>query len=216
MRAPRNAASKRSCVSFCCRNRPVSDPAYLKTFKALIRTNPHHSGFACYGKREFYSDSPRAMIILSAAIAELAVADAIQRFMKPNSETKELFDFDAPIGTFSAKVSVAFALNIFGATTKHDLDLIRALRNGFAHTRHPLAFTTPAVAGVCEHLRLPDCAEARTPSAYYRLTPDLDAAVDKKHPKTRYLTSCHTIAVWLFEFGESPRHEALPTLPYLP
>jgi hypothetical protein len=46
---------------------------------------------------------------------------------------------DAPLATFSAKIRLAYALSIFGSSTRDDLDTIREIRNAFAHSTRPLA-----------------------------------------------------------------------------
>ena len=92
---------------------------------------------------------------------------------------------------------MAFALKLFGEVTKHDLKIIRELRNGFAHNRHPLTFATPEVADMCKHLKLPDTKHKAIPEAYARLAKDKDAAMDNNNPKTRFVAACFTISLVL-------------------
>jgi hypothetical protein len=59
------------------------------------------------------------MGILMVTSVEDALKDAI-----------EARGYDAPIGTFAAKISIGFALEIFGPTTKQNLELLnRSLEN---------------------------------------------------------------------------------------
>jgi mannitol operon repressor len=81
---------------------------------------------------EFYRESSRAVILLSAALAELALETALKKVLRGGKETATLFDFEAPLGTFSGKVKLAFAMKLFDKKALHDLELIRHLRNGFA------------------------------------------------------------------------------------
>lgn len=52
-----------------------------------------------------------------------------------NKETlhKRLFRHNGPLSTFSARLDMAFALYLIGEKTRHDLDIIRDIRNDFAH-----------------------------------------------------------------------------------
>ena len=61
------------------------------------------------------------------------------------NRTKELFKMAGPLGTFSNKVLVAYALGVFGVETKNNFDIIRTIRNTFAHCRKPISFKTEAV-----------------------------------------------------------------------
>jgi DNA-binding MltR family transcriptional regulator len=120
----------------------------------------------------------------------------------PPNFVKELFEFEGAIGSFSDRIAIAYALGIFGKETYHDLKIIRALRNAFAHKRKPMQFATSQIAGMCHHLQIPDIAGvSHVPHAYYQLAGDLEAATDKTNPKTRYVTACHSIAVGLLAFA---------------
>ncbi len=55
-----------------------------------------------------------------------------------NSDDRgKIFGYDGSIGTFSSKIVVAYGLKLIGTTSRRDLDLIRVLRNEFAHSRMP-------------------------------------------------------------------------------
>ena len=132
----------------------MADPAYIVAFKKLLKEGPDHS-HVNEMVREFYGENDRAAIILLSTFAEQGIVWAIRSKMRKHSLVGQLFDPDGAIGTFGAKIFVAFALDLFGTKTKHDLDLIRTLRNGCAHSDIPLRFKTPEVRAVCDHLLLP-------------------------------------------------------------
>jgi hypothetical protein len=58
--------------------------------------------------------------------------------------------FNAP------RLRVASALEIFGKQTEINLDLIREIRNSFAHAHIPITFETEQVKDVCKFLVVPD------------------------------------------------------------
>jgi hypothetical protein len=50
---------------------------------------------------------------------------------------------------------MGFALEIFLSETKTNLDLIRAIRNAFAHAHVPITFNTPQIERACKLLKRP-------------------------------------------------------------
>jgi hypothetical protein len=102
----------------------------------------------------------RAVAIILAAMVEGALRAAILARMVPLCERREmgLFGPDSPLGTFSAKIKVGFALGVYGPETRADLDTVRAIRNAFAHCTKPIKFDTPEVAAECAKLRIPRLA----------------------------------------------------------
>jgi DNA-binding MltR family transcriptional regulator len=198
----------------------MADPAYFKAFKKLIRSEPTLVDLPMM-VIEFYGESDRAAILLSAALIDVAIEVALSRLLRDDNNTLfDLFDHEGPLGSFSRKIKMGFALNLYDRHTNHDLEIIRQLRNGFAHDRRHLRFDTPEVANMCKHLRLPDTQYAKIPEAYLQSAKDRDSAKDINQPKTRYVTACNTIAFELVKFGRTPRDlppdmpgTSLPRLP---
>jgi hypothetical protein len=58
----------------------------------------------------------------------------------------------APLSSFSAKMRLGYALALYGPITYRDLDIIRSIRNGFAHTAAPVTFEHPIIAEQCHRL----------------------------------------------------------------
>jgi hypothetical protein len=54
----------------------------------------------------------------------------------------------APLGTFSAKIAVAYALGVVTTETRSQLDQIRRIRNTFAHAMLRVSFNDRAIAAV--------------------------------------------------------------------
>lgn len=102
---------------------------------------------------------------------------------------------------------MAYALELFGSKTNHDLLLIRTIRNEFAHCQLPLRFDVPEVKGVCDHLLLPDIEAVRVLPHYLISLPDdrADIWYDSDHPMTRFVICCYTIVYQLFQMGMRPR-----------
>lgn len=65
-----------------------------------------------------------------------------------------LFEDGGPLGTFFARVELAFALGMLSDDERTDLHLVRGIRNSFAHDEdYSLTFGTPSIADDCFALR---------------------------------------------------------------
>src|SRR3954465_14012986 len=94
-----------------------------------------------------------------ASFTEAALERFLRSKIRPNysaDDIRRLFEFSGILGSFGAKIIASYAFNWVGAETKHDLDIIRLLRNEFAHSRKSFGFSDPPVAAVCGQLRSPD------------------------------------------------------------
>ena len=123
---------------------------------------------------------------------------------KLNSDDfQRVFDGTGPLSSFSAKILIGYSLRLYGEVFRHDMDIIRELRNGFAHTRMPLAFEQPEVAAMCAQLRMASHPELSWLPVPYSTRFDLDIVGDNNHPRTRFTRACHTISVCLLDQGHA-------------
>jgi hypothetical protein len=60
---------------------------------------------------------------------------------------------DRPLGSFSARIDVAYLLGLIPRLARLDLHLIRKIRNDFAHTARRLSFAEPVIAARCREFR---------------------------------------------------------------
>jgi hypothetical protein len=183
----------------------MATPAYLRAFREFIDRPPQFNDLIAI-EIEFYASSDRAAVILQASNVENILQGVIEKKLRQplgNDLRDRIFDGNGPLASFSHKIMMGYALGLFANMFRHDLDLIRELRNGFAHVRHPMTFTTPEVAEVCKHLQLPDAEKLRRgPKAYYDRYPDSTVATDISHPRTRFTLACHTLAVHFLQLEE--------------
>src|ERR1700738_1268146 len=99
----------------------------------------------------------RGAAILLATNLENTLQIAIRRWLQISDPLRrELFREPAsPAKTFSSKIIIAHALGIFGPTTRRNLDLIRTIRNAFAHAKKPIRFDDRPIADLCNFLVIP-------------------------------------------------------------
>src|SRR5690242_13563508 len=134
------------------------DPAHLEKLKKFTRGPRSVADLFALENELSYGTSDRAAAVLLGAVVEDTLRDWILVHMREDLNARDrarLFGPEGALGTFSSKTMLAYALKIVGPITRHDLDLIRTLRNEFAHTRRPLSFRVQEVADVCAQLKFP-------------------------------------------------------------
>lgn len=175
-----------------------AEPKYIRDFKAFTRGDPTIADLASL-EAEIYGTNDRARAVMLGAIVEIS----LQRFLKnktrptlTSDDGRLLFDFRGPLGDFASKTLIAYAFNMFGPDTRHDLDIVRVMRNEFAHSRKSFNFTTPQVAAVCAELKAPNSTGGFIPMRWLEAVSEdeLGEASDKCHPRTRYISTCHILA----------------------
>jgi hypothetical protein len=122
----------------------------LKALSQKTLTYVEIANHFAYLKKE---RNDQAVAILASTLVEDALEGAILSRLAALPSTRTLLDFDQPLGTFSAKIRIAFALCLIGSFTRADLDCMRDIRNAFAHPRVHMKFTTPEVEAACQTLQ---------------------------------------------------------------
>jgi hypothetical protein len=119
---------------------------------------------------------------------ELAVST---HFVLDDDECQTMFDDSSsgPLGTFAAKIRMAYALGVYPKPIKDELDLIRHIRNAFAHSSERIQFTSPEITEACAALRFPDL------SSVQHLVPPQSSG--DEGPKWRFLRSVRLLYVYL-------------------
>ncbi|MBR1267227.1 hypothetical protein JQ629_06870 [Bradyrhizobium sp. AUGA SZCCT0222] len=89
----------------------------------------------------------RGLILALAAFAEEALGDLIEAFLISGDPAKRLLEgFNAPLGTFSARIMMAYSLGLVTKRQRADLDRLRRIRNEFAHNWEPTSFSDRKIA----------------------------------------------------------------------
>jgi DNA-binding MltR family transcriptional regulator len=106
----------------------------------------------------FSNMPPQAEVLIGSSLLEDVLKTNILVKLRAdlsNNDVASLFDNDAPLASFSARINMAFALNVVGEKTRADLNCIRDIRNAFAHSRVSLTFEMREVADACRTLTAP-------------------------------------------------------------
>ena len=106
-------------------------------------------------------ESDRGCVLIAAAYLDDSLDELLQASFSQNSVCKKkavepLFSGLGPLSSFSAKIKLSFALELIDEDVFTSLEIIRKIRNEFAHTFVDLSFDTPSVADRVANLHIPD------------------------------------------------------------
>ena len=84
---------------------------------------------------ELAIEGERAAVVLGASRADAVLEELLKAAMRHHPGSSDnLFDPDRPLGTFSARISLAYRLGLIDAPCEHALQMLRKIRNDFAHS----------------------------------------------------------------------------------
>lgn len=131
-------------------------------------------------------DGHAAHAIWVASRLEESVGELIRLYM-PNLSNRlreRLFKGYGPLSSFSAKIDIAYALDLIPEGLRRDLHAIRDIRNEFAHTSERLHFDTPKLKALLG--KFADYDQSDGLSFYVR---KLDACLAIVRPQAETLAS---------------------------
>lgn len=73
-------------------------------------------------------------------------------FIDDKKAIEELLDSD--LSTFSSRTKTAYCMGLISESMFHDLNIIRKIRNKFAHKMHGYSFDEPEIVDWCNSLKL--------------------------------------------------------------
>jgi DNA-binding MltR family transcriptional regulator len=100
----------------------------------------------------------RTLAIIGGSILEDAIETSIKyKFVRLSKRIDNtIFSGYGPLSSFSAKIDIAYALNLCGAGARSDLHSIRWIRNRFAHSIKEIDFGDQQVEARCKAMHLGD------------------------------------------------------------
>jgi len=101
-------------------------------------------------------ESDRGAAVVGTAYLDLLLRGALEHQMRTDADVLEaLFTNNGALQDFSARIKIAYAFKIIGPGAYADLNLLREIRNAFAHSAQGLSFKSPDVAAICNRLWYP-------------------------------------------------------------
>lgn len=172
---------------------------------------------AGYLVEEFAEQSDRGVAIIGGSYLENAVAALIKADWRKASDSRsaenslnDLFHNSGPLGSFSAKNKLAFLSQMIGEAFFSDLEIIRDIRNDFAHklvwdkdsvAHDPLTFETDSVKSRLNNIQI---AKSHPGTIFHgiEILPD--------SPRNKYILAVTTLAIQLYVSAgnwSDPKHQ---------
>ena len=98
---------------------------------------------------EFQDESDRAAAVLGPAMLDELVKELLNAIFVSRELAAKLTGKMMPIGTFSARITLAQAIGLISDPEARDLHRMRDIRNKFAHQLHGLSFDTHSIRDSC-------------------------------------------------------------------
>jgi DNA-binding MltR family transcriptional regulator len=109
---------------------------------------------------ELDNGSDRVIGIVAGAMIDASLTDVLRKELQPNSSNHvqdvqaNLFQADGPLGSFAAKISLAYLLGYFTQEAYADLQNFKYIRNLFAHSSEYNSFTVQRIKDRCANFKL--------------------------------------------------------------
>lgn len=115
------------------------------------------------------SETDRGSVLMAAAYLDDRLKMLLQKVLVQDKKiSKEAFEFNGPLGTFSSRINFAYLLGVLPKNARLDLHNIRNIRNIFAHQAAPLTFEEPKVKSLCGQLTFHGVKSVASPDSKFR------------------------------------------------
>lgn len=95
----------------------------------------------------------RAMVLALGEFANVTLEALLIQYLGNTKDAKELVaGYNAPIGTFAARIRMANTLGLLHPDQHHDLRILKDIRNAFAHDFEGISFDSPDIKSHCGKL----------------------------------------------------------------
>jgi hypothetical protein len=123
----------------------------MKQDLAFENTHPHLNEFMQLLKVS-NNESDRGAVLVHADMLDGLLKRSIEAYLLKHKDIVKLTNgFNSPIGTLSARALLAFAVGVISEREYHEIELIRKIRNGFAHSID-MSFDNQRMAAHCAAL----------------------------------------------------------------
>jgi len=119
-----------------------------KTEKVPLEVESLREGLARFTKQ-----GDRGTALIAAAWVDDALDARLRAVFRSDKKVvEEIVGGMGPLSSFGARIKLAYLLDVIERNQRKDLDIIRGIRNDFAHRRGDVRFSTPSVRDRCRLL----------------------------------------------------------------
>lgn len=103
---------------------------------------------------EFQKETDRGAALVGAALIDTRLEAVLRSHFLKSKVVEDLLDGgSAPLGTFSSRIKLAYALGLITELEFNECEIIRRIRNDFAHGVHGLTFQDQKLTALCNNLK---------------------------------------------------------------
>lgn len=103
---------------------------------------------------EFQSETDRGAALVGAALLDQRLLDTLKAFLVDDKISAGLLEgANAPLGTLDARTRAAYAMGLIDGHEFEETNLIRKIRNEFAHRVHGTTFEDPRIKELCRKIK---------------------------------------------------------------
>lgn len=104
---------------------------------------------------ELHKESDRGMTLYATAYLDYQLEILLKKkLVGSKKELTDLFSFNGPLGTFSSKIKISYSIGLLDKDTVHDIDILRKIRNVFAHSEQKVDLNSENVTNLINNLKL--------------------------------------------------------------
>jgi hypothetical protein len=144
------------------------------------------------------SSNDRTCAIVGLAFLENMLVLAIMSRLRFLDSTEQNKLFDGLLSSFSRRVEIARALDLFNDKIGSDLERLNRIRNRFAHYLEVSDFNHPEVASLCDDLIYGNAHE--------------EALARKMTRREKFEETIHHLAVRFAKTGKKPHRPSAPSV----
>lgn len=112
----------------------------------------------CFNNVSQGPSGDRAMAVLAAAFLDEKLYEMLETYFVEDS-AKDILD--KIVDKLDSRIQVAYGVGLIGPEMRRDLDLVRKIRNEFAHSLHGRSFADDDIANRCRELRACDLTDIK-------------------------------------------------------
>lgn len=102
--------------------------------------------------KDYHAESDRAAAVLAGSFMEAFTQKFLRSTMVADPKVEEMFHAYGPLSTFSACIDCLYAFGLIDAGIRDDMDMIRKIRNHFAHHPEQTSFNDSPARDYCSRL----------------------------------------------------------------
>jgi DNA-binding MltR family transcriptional regulator len=115
-------------------------------------------------RSELTKESDRGMSLYATAYIDKKLELLLKKkLIGSNNHLKEIFSFNGPVGTFSSKIKLAYSIGLIDKVIMSDINILRQIRNEFAHSEKNISFETDSIKKLCNKLQTKSSDDMKSP-----------------------------------------------------